>query len=121
LGQNTVSSGFDGAWSRTPSQWNYDYFQAMLDEAWEPVKSPYGNDQWWTANRSSKYAKTRRLTADMSFVTDEIYRGIALEYARNHELFDSDFADAWYKLVHRSADHPDADDLEKDAGVCTHF
>merc|ERR1711879_51694 len=24
LGPNTVSSGFEGAWTRTPSQWNYD-------------------------------------------------------------------------------------------------
>lgn len=121
LGPNTVSSGFDGAWTRTPSRWNYDYFQAMLDEAWEPVKSPYGNDQWMPADPSSKFRHTRRLTADMSVVTDETYRSIALEYAKSPEVFDSDFADAWYKLVHRSEDHPLEDDLEKDAGVCTHF
>jgi catalase (peroxidase I) len=121
FGPNTVSSGFDGAWTRTPSRWSYDYFQAMLEEAWEPVKSPYGNDQWWTANRSSKHANTRRLTADMSLVSDDIYREIAIGYANDHETFDSDFADAWYKLVHRSGDHPHEDDLEKDSGVCTHF
>merc|ERR1712178_67707 len=93
FGPNTISSGFDGAWTRTPSQWSYDYFDAMLTEKWEPVKSPFGNDQWWTADRGSKYASTRRLTADMSIVTDEVYRPIAQEYAQNHELFDSDFAD----------------------------
>jgi len=121
LGPNTVSSGFDGPWTRTPSRWNYDYFSAMFDEPWEPVKSPYGNDQWWTSDRSSKYANVRRLTADMSLVSDAIYREVAMEYAKDHKAFDSDFADAWYKLVHRSGDHPDADDLEKDAGVCTNF
>jgi len=121
LGANTVSSGFDGPWTRTPSQWNYDYFEAMLDESWAPVKSPSGADQWWTADRSSKYAQTRRLTADVALVADETYKAIALEYAHDHEKFDSDFADAWYKLAHRSADHPHEDDLEKDAGVCTHF
>jgi len=121
LGANTVSSGFDGPWTRTPSQWNYDYFEAMLDESWAPVKSPSGADQWWTADRSSKYAQTRRLTADVALVADETYKAIALEYAHDHEKFDSDFADAWYKLVHRSADHPHEDDLEKDAEVCTHF
>jgi catalase (peroxidase I) len=121
LGPNTVSSGFDGPWTRTPSRWNYDYFSAMFEEPWEPVKSPYGNDQWWTSDRSSKYANVRRLTADMSLVSDAIYREVAMEYAKDHKAFDSDFADAWYKLVHRSGDHPDADDLEKDAGVCTDF
>jgi catalase-peroxidase len=120
-GPNTVSSGFDGAWTRTPSQWNYDYFDAMLSESWEPVKSVYGNDQWWTSDRASKYSHTRRLTADIAVTTDEIYKAIAIEYAHDHEKFDSDFADAWYKLVHRSADHPHEDDLEKDAGICTHF
>lgn len=121
LGVNTVSSGFEGPWTRTPSTWNYDYFDAMLNEEWVPSKSPFGNDQWWTSNRSSKYAHTHRLTADLAIVTDDIYRRIATEYAKDHDLFDSDFADAWYKLVHRSEDHPLEDDLEKDAGICTHF
>jgi len=121
LGPNTVSSGFEGAWTRTPSQWNYDFFEAMLDEAWEPVKSPFGNDQWWTVDRSSKFANTRRLTADLSIVTDETFEAIAREYAYDHNGFDSDFADAWFKLVHRSADHPHQDDLEKDANFCTYF
>jgi len=121
FGPNTVSSGFDGPWTRTPSQWNYDYFEAMFDEEWKPVRSPYGNDQWWTADRSSTYSHTRRLTADLAIVSDETYRKIALEYAHDHQKFDSDFADAWYKLVHRSEDHPGEDDLEKDAGICTHF
>jgi len=30
-------------------------------------------------------------------------------------------ADAWFKLIHRSAAHPKDDDLEKDAGKCTDF
>lgn len=93
----------------------------MLDEEWEPVKSAYGNDQWWTAARNSKYSHTRRLTADISMVADETYKKIAIEYKHNHDIFDSDFANAWYKLVHRSADHPKEDDLEEDAGICTHF
>jgi len=61
------------------------------------------------------------LTADLAIVTDDIYRRIATEYAKDHDLFDSDFADAWYKLVHRSEDHPLEDDLENDAGICTRF
>jgi len=121
LGPNTVSSGFDGPWTRTPSRWSYDYFDALLNEEWAPVKSPFGNDQWWTADRNSKYAHTRRLTADMSMVADDTYREVALEYARDHGKFDSDFADAWYKLMHRSGDHPHQDDLEKDAAFCTTF
>lgn len=120
-GPNTISSGFEGPWTRTPSQWNYDYFEATLAESWTPVKSPFGNDQWRTADRGSKYSQTRRLTADLAVAADETYRAIAVEYAADHQKFDSEFADAWYKLIHRSADHPHEDDLERDAGVCTHF
>jgi len=121
LGPNTVSSGFEGPWTRTPSRWNYDYFEAMFAEAWEPTRSESGNDQWWTTDRNSTYADTMRLTADMALVEDKIYKEIAVAYRHDHELFDSDFAAAWYKLVHRSGDHPHQDDLEKDAGICTHF
>lgn len=121
LGPNTVTSGFEGPWTRTPSKWNYDYFDAMFAEAWEPSKSPFGNDQWWTTDRSSKYAHTMRLTSDVAFITDPVYREIALEYSKDHARFDSDFADAWYKLMHRSGEHPGADDLEKEVGMCTYF
>merc|ERR1712176_1125939 len=72
-------------------------------------------------DRNSTYANTMRLTADLALVEDEIYREIATAYWHDHELFDSDFAAAWFKLVHRSGDHPHEDDLEKDAGLCTHF
>merc|ERR1712039_539840 len=84
LGPNTVSSGFDGPWTRTPSRWNYDYFEAMFAEKWVPVKSPFGNDQWWTADRTSSHAHTRRLTADMAMVADDTYRQVAAEYAHTH-------------------------------------
>jgi len=120
-GPNTVTSGFEGPWTNTPSTWNYDYFDAMLKEPWSPMKTPFGNDQWWTEDRNSKYSKTRRLTADLSLVYDDVFKPIAEEYATNHSKFDLDFADAWYKLVHRSEHHPHESDLEKDAKKCTSF
>eukprot|EP00928_Gymnodinium_smaydae_P052988 TRINITY_DN37097_c0_g1_i1.p1 TRINITY_DN37097_c0_g1~~TRINITY_DN37097_c0_g1_i1.p1 ORF type:complete len:525 (-),score=106.71 TRINITY_DN37097_c0_g1_i1:137-1648(-) len=121
LGPNTVSSGFDGPWTRTPSKWNYDYFEAMVSEDWVPTKSPFGNDQWMTKDKNSKYAHTRRLTADLALMADEKYKEIATEYANDYYQFDEDFAAAWFKLMHRSENHPHQDDLEKDAGVCTQF
>jgi len=121
LGKNTVSAGFEGPWTRSPSRWNYDFFDALFSEEWIPSKSVFGLDQWETKSRTSKFANTMRLTSDVSLVMDEDYRAIAAEYASDHAKFDSDFADAWYKLVHRSQDHPLEDDLEEDAGVCTTF
>lgn len=46
---------------------------------------------------------------------------ITISDDEDHGLFDADFADAWFKLIHRSAAHPKDDDLEKDAGKCTDF
>jgi len=93
----------------------------MFVETWEPTRSESGNDQWWTADRNSTYADTMRLTSDLALVEDETYRELATAYRLDHALFDSEFAAAWYKLVHRSEDHPHEDDLEKDAGICTQF
>ena len=68
-----------------------------------------------------KYAKTMRLTADLALVHDETYAAIVKEYASDYAKFDADFADAWYKLMHRSQAHPKEEDLRKEVGVCTNF
>jgi len=115
-GNHTVTSGFDGAWTTKPSTWTYDYFNGLFDAEWEPCQSAAGNDQWCT--RNEKYAKTYRLTADLALINDPIFSKISQEYKNDTAKFNSDFADAWFKLVHRSAAHPKQDDLEKDANKC---
>lgn len=119
-GKFTTTSGFEGAWTKTPSKWSYDYFDGMFgeDSEWIASKSPEGNDQW---AGTGTWEGTMRLTADLALVTDETYRKYAQEYYADHAKFDNDFAAAWYKLVHRSAAHPQPDDLEADAGKCTNF
>ena len=92
----------------------------MGDETvWVPSKSPEGNDQWMTGD--DKWADTFRLTADLALVTDPIYKEFAKSYREDHALFDRDFANAWFKLMHRSGAHPKDGDLEADAGKCTNF
>ena len=71
-GAHTVTSGYEGAWTRTPSKWNYDFFEAMLDGNLVPSKSPEGADQW--AFTDKKWAGTFRLTADLALVSDPIYK-----------------------------------------------
>lgn len=120
-GEYTTTAGYEGIWTRTPSQWNYDYFKAMFDTEWVPSKSPEGNDQWRTADSESPWAKTFRLTADMALVNDPVYKQWAKKYNDDHALFDNDFANAWFKLNHRSQRHPNENDLERDANKCTTF
>jgi len=120
-GKYTKTSGFEGAWTRTPSQWNYDYFEAMIQHEWVATKSPEGYDQWGTKNSTSPFAATFRLTADLALVSDPIYKEWVTKYHEDHALFDSDFAKAWFKLMHRSADHPEENQLEREAKKCTTF
>ena len=62
---------YEGAWTRTPSKWNYDYFASMLDGTeWVPAKSPEGEDQWNVKNNNGPWGSTFRLTADMAMVAD---------------------------------------------------
>ena len=85
------------------------------------TKSPDGADQWGTKDSKSPYATTVRLTADLALITDPVYKKWAVKYQKNHKLFDKAFAKAWFKLTHRSQNHPLDDDLEKDAKKCTNF
>ena len=95
----------------------------MLEEDWEPVKkSLWCRTNGAPKNRQSVYASTMRLTADLSLVNDETYAAIVKEYAAGPwTVLIRDFADAWYKLVHRSEDNPHENDLEQKFNVCTHF
>jgi len=120
IGEFTSTSGFNGAWTRTPSQWNYDFFEAMLEHKWVAMQSPDGNDQWGP-DSNNPFVGTYRLTADLALVTDHAYKKWAIKYAWDHDLFDKDWADAFFKLTHSSGGHPHEDDLEKDAGKCTSF
>ena len=73
-GEYTTTAGYEGAWTRTPSKWNYDFFEAMFEGDWVPSKSPEGADQWNVADTDKKWSGTFRLTADLALVSDPIYK-----------------------------------------------
>merc|ERR1711957_526456 len=121
-GKFTTTAGFEGYWTRTPSQWNYDYFEAMqADQEWVATNSPEGNDQWGAKDGKGKFGTTFRLTADLALIADPVYKQWVDNYHKDRKLFDSDFAKAWFKLMHRSESHPKDNDLEMDAAKCTLF
>ena len=45
-GDDTITSGIEGAWTPNPTQWDHDYFRVLLDYDWELTKSPAGAHQW---------------------------------------------------------------------------
>ena len=112
IGDHTITSGLEGAWTPTPIQWSMNYFRMLLDYDYELVKSPAGAQQWQPINQKpedmapgahspDKRLPTMMTTADMAFKMDPEYRKIAERFYANPDQFADAFARAWFKLTHR--------------------
>ncbi len=112
MGEHTITSGIEGAWVNTPTQWSENYFRLLLDYEYELVKSPAGAQQWQpidqkeedkapAAHDPSKRVPTMMTTADMALKMDPEFRKISEKFRNDHEAFKDAFARAWFKLTHR--------------------
>lgn len=110
--EDTVTSGIEGAWTQTPTQWSMLYLENLLNNEWELTQSPAGAKQWVPKDKDmhetvpdahveDKYNPPVMTTADMAFKKDPEYRKIAERFLANPEEFELAFAKAWYKLTHR--------------------
>ncbi|WP_194191593.1 catalase/peroxidase HPI [Clostridium chrysemydis] len=111
-GEDTISSGIEGAWKANPIKWTMGYLKTLFKYEFELVKSPAGAHQWLAkdvdeedmvvdAFDSSKKHRPMMTTADLSLIYDPTYKKIAKNYLENPEKFKEDFAKAWFKLTHR--------------------
>ncbi|CAK0906427.1 unnamed protein product, partial [Prorocentrum cordatum] len=99
-GAGVMTSGFEGPWTTTPSQWTNQFLTGMLDEEWEQVATPSGSAvQWQTKDRTSILAGTMRLTADLALVSDDAYLALAKHWVCDQQKLDIAFAASWKKLV----------------------
>ena len=112
VGDHTITSGIEGAWTPTPITWDMSFFHMLLDYEYELVKSPAGAKQWQPINQKPEdlapgaHSPDRRLptmmtTADMAFKVDPEYRKIAERFRNNPDEFADAFSRAWFKLCHR--------------------
>ncbi len=46
LGEYTITSGLEGAWTPTPIQWDNKYLETIFAHEWEVTESPAGAKQW---------------------------------------------------------------------------
>lgn len=111
-GDDTITSGIEGAWTPKPTQWDMGYFDMLFGYEWEKVKSPAGAWQWIPKNieekdkvvgahdTSKRYAPIMT-TADLSLRFDPKYEPIARRFHKNPDEFADAFARAWFKLTHR--------------------
>jgi catalase-peroxidase len=111
-GVDAITSGLEGAWTPTPTQWDMSYFDMLFGHEWELVKGPGGGHQWAPKNAAekdlapraddpSKKVPTMMTTADMAMRMDPAYEKIARRFHANPEEFADAFARAWFKLTHR--------------------
>ncbi len=112
MGDHTITSGLEGAWTPTPTRWTMNYFHMLLDYDYELVRSPAGAKQWQPINQKpedmapgahspDKRLPTMMTTADMAMKMDPKYREISERFRANPDQFADAFARAWFKLCHR--------------------
>mgnify|MGYP005633127153 FL=1 len=112
LGVDAITSGIEGAWTPTPTQWDHSYLDTLFGYEWTLVKSPAGAWQWIPtdpaaaqavpdAHDPSKRHAPIMTTADLALRSDPIYEPIARRFHENPEQLADAFARAWFKLTHR--------------------
>jgi catalase-peroxidase len=111
-GGDTITSGLEGAWTTTPTQWSNNYFENLFGFEWELSKSPAGAHQWKPKNNggagtvpdahdsSIKHAPFM-LTTDIALRFDPAYEKVSRRFFENPDQFADAFARAWFKLTHR--------------------
>ncbi|MEC8547390.1 MAG: catalase/peroxidase HPI [Bacteroidota bacterium] len=111
-GEHTITSGLEGAWTTTPTQWSNNYFENLFGYDWELTKGPGGAFQWTPKNGAGvasvpdahnpeKKHAPMMLTSDIALKMDPIYEPISRHFFENPEEFADAFAKAWFKLTHR--------------------
>ena len=109
---DTITSGLEGAWSSTPTEWSNGYFENLFGYEWELTTSPAGAKQWTPtdesakddvpdAHDSEKFHAPIMFTTDLALKRDPAYAVISKRFHENPEEFAEAFAKAWYKLTHR--------------------
>jgi len=111
-GVNTITSGLEGAWTTTPTQWSNNYFENLFGYEWELTKSPAGAHQWKPkagagadtvpdAHDPAKRHAPTMLTTDIALRVDPAYEKVSRNFYENPDQFADAFARAWFKLTHR--------------------
>jgi catalase-peroxidase len=110
--EHTITSGLEGAWTTTPTQWSNNYFENLFGYEWELTKSPAGAHQWKPKNNGGAGLvpdahdpkvthQPFMLTTDIALREDPAYEKVSRHFYENPDAFADAFARAWFKLTHR--------------------
>jgi catalase-peroxidase len=113
-----TTSGIEGPWTESPTEWDMGYVNNLLEYEWEPEKGPGGAWQWTPkageavasapdAQNPDEEVTPMMLTTDIALKRDPQYREIMETFQENPAEFGMAFAKAWYKLTHRDMGPPE--------------
>jgi catalase-peroxidase len=111
-GGDTIGSGLEVIWTKTPTKWSNEFFTNLFSYEWELTKSPAGAHQWTPKNGAgkatvpdahdpSKRHSPSMLTTDLALRLDPAYEKISRRFYEHPDQFADAFARAWFKLTHR--------------------
>jgi len=109
-GADTISSGLEVTWTKSPALWSNSFFEILFKYEWEQTKSPAGAKQWVAKNAPEiipdahipgKFNKPTMLTTDLTLRFDPEFGKISRRFYEDPQAFADAFARAWYKLTHR--------------------
>ncbi|HEX5050220.1 MAG TPA: catalase/peroxidase HPI [Planctomycetota bacterium] len=109
-GADTISSGIEVTWTRTPAQWSNNFLENLYRYEWELTRSPAGAKQWVASNAPEiipdahtpgKLHKPTMLTTDLTLRFDPEFGKISRRFLEDPQAFADAFARAWFKLTHR--------------------
>ncbi|GAO43850.1 catalase/peroxidase HPI [Flavihumibacter petaseus] len=109
-GPDTITSGLEVIWTKTPTKWSNNFFENLFAFEWELTKSPAGAHQWVAkdaegiipdAYDNNKKHRPTMLTTDLSLRLDPVYEKISRRFLNDPDAFADAFARAWFKLTHR--------------------
>ena len=110
--EDTTTSGLEGAWTSSPTQWTHEYLTNLFKFKWVKTKSPAGATQWIPEKGQASnmvpdaHLKRKRhapimFTTDIALKKDPSYKKIAQRFLKDPKAFELAFAKAWFKLTHR--------------------
>jgi len=110
--EDSVTSGLEGAWTSSPTQWTIMYLENLFNFDWKQSRSPTGAIQWTPTAKSAanivpdahvegKYHAPIMFTTDLALKFDPDFRQIAMRFKANPDAFEHAFARAWFKLTTR--------------------
>ena len=109
---DTITSGLEGAWTGSPTEFTTQYLDNLLGHEWVKTKSPAGATQWIPkdgelsdlvpdAHDKNKRHAPIMFTTDLALKMDPSYFKIAKSFQEDPKKFELAFAKAWFKLTHR--------------------